>query len=276
MGEKSQQTPEVTPRRARPWGRWLLGLALMTAMLGAVSSGLWWLSQPQTLPFEVVHITGALQHLKRANLERVVAEQLDGGFFSLDLTRVQQAVSDLPWVAQASLRRLWPNRLDLHVEERQAAARWSGTALVTAEGVVFRPEVTDFPAGLANLSGPDVESAPLLLERYHQWQEMVGSIKRDIAELNLDARGSWSLVFTDGLRLELGKTDVDDRLGRFLRVLPRLTLETRKLERVDLRYSHGLAVQWSPEQVPEQGRKNDSKGRGRTSTRSGNRVSGKI
>ena len=274
MTENPKVAPGAAPKPARSWGRWLVGFALMAGMLGAGGGGLWWLSLPQTFPFEVVHITGELHHLKRPTLEKVVAEQLTGGFFSLDLAQVQEALARVPWVARASLRRLWPDRLELHVDERRPAARWSGNALVTGEGLVFQPGPSELPAGLPNLAGPDAESAPLLLERYHEWQALVQAHGRNIAELHLDARGAWSLLFADGLRLELGKTDVDDRLARFLRVLPQLTLETRKPERIDLRYNHGLAVQWGPEAGPEPGRKNDSKGRG--GARSGSRISGKI
>ncbi len=262
------------PRPRRPWGRWLLGLVLLSGMLAGGAWGVVWLRAPHTLPFEVVHIGGELQPLHRAALEKVVAVEIRGGFFSLDLQGVQQAISKLPWVEQATVRRLWPDRLDLHVRERRPVARWSGEGLVTAEGVVFHSKDTEIPAGMPNLVGPDAQSAPLVLERHREWQSLLQPRGVEIDELRLDARGAWSLILKDGLRIELGKTEVNERLARLLRVLPHLRQQAATLERIDLRYSNGLAVQWRAEVIAEPERPKSAKDR--ASPRGGTRTTGRI
>lgn len=262
--------PEPPRRPPRPWGRWSLGLGLLAGMLGGGAWGLSWLRGPQTLPIEVVHISGELRYLSRDNLVQVVAKSLKGGFFSLDLEGVQAAVSALPWVAQASVRRRWPDRLELQVQERRAVARWSGTSLVTAEGAVFHPQPNEIPEGLPNLVGPDEQSAPLLLERHRQWQGVVGTKGLQIEELQLDARGAWRLVLQEGLRVELGRSDAAERLGRFLTILPQLRAQAVTAERIDLRYSNGLAVQWRAE-APAGEPERPKPAKARASTRVGTR-----
>ncbi len=275
MTKRTPVPPPAPPRRPPlPWGRWLLGLVLLAAMLGAGAWGVNWLRRPQTLPIEVVHIGGELRYLSRANLEQVVAKELKGGFFSLDLERVQAAVSALPWVAQASVRRQWPDRLELQVRERRALARWSGTSLVTAEGAVFHPQSNEIPEGLPNLVGPNERSAPLLIERHRQWQELVGSKGLKIEELRLDARGAWTLMMQEGLRVELGRADVAERLGRFLTILPQLRAQAASPERIDLRYSNGLAVHWRAEAPPAEPERPKA-AKARATVRVGTRNSGR-
>lgn len=266
--------PQAPQRPPRSWGRWLAGLSLLATMIGGGAWGVAWLRGPQTLPIEVVHIGGELRYLSRANLEQVVARELNGGFFSLDLEGLQAAVSGVPWVAQASVRRLWPNRIELQVRERRPAARWSGQSLVTAEGEVFHPQANEIPEGLPNLVGPDQGSAPRLLLRYQQWQDLVGTRGLKIEELKVDARGAWSLRFQEGLRLELGKSDVPERLARFLNVLPQLQAQPATPERIDLRYGNGLAVQWRAEATTEPERPKPQT-KGRASSRVGTRNSGR-
>lgn len=270
----SPSSPQPPRRPPLPWGRWLSGLGLLALMVTGGVWGLNWLRGPQTLPIEVVHISGELRYLSRANLERVVAEALSGGFFSLELEAVQGAVSALPWVAHASVRRQWPNRLELKVQERQAVARWSGASLVTAEGRVFHPRPEEIPEGLPNLVGPDESSAPLLIERHRHWQGVVGPQGLKIEELRLDGRGAWTLVMQAGLRIELGKSDVAGRLGRFLTILPQMRAQAATPERVDLRYSNGLAVQWRPE-APTVEPERPKPAKARASTRTGTRNSGR-
>ena len=68
---------------------------------------------------------------------------------------------------------------------------------------------------------------------------------RDVRALRLDARGSWSLVLSDGAEVIVGRSDARPRLSRFARLLPQLTAQPRQLlRRADLRYTNGFALQW--------------------------------
>lgn len=275
MSERIPSAQPVGTGQSRPWGRWTLGLAMLGCMIGGVAGGVWWLWQPQTLPFETVHITGELHHLKRTTLERVVADRLTGGFFSLDLEALQQGVTDLPWVARASVRRLWPDRLELHVVEHRPVARWGGERLVTAGGEVFSPDAAEIPPGLPNLVGPETTTAPEVLARYQAWSALLRALSLALGEVRLDARGAWSLVLSEGLRIELGKVAMDERLTRFLNVLPQINLHAGTPERIDLRYSHGLAVQWRPQATPVSAPEKPKQSKPHAVSRSAPRTSGR-
>src|SRR3970040_706046 len=85
-----------------------------------------------------VRIGGELAHVTRGEIEGVVQRELRGNFLTLALAATSASFQRLPWVRKASVRRLWPARLDVVLEEHVPLARWAGTALVNTQGEVFQ------------------------------------------------------------------------------------------------------------------------------------------
>jgi cell division protein FtsQ len=255
MNERTHEPPqtgvEATPRN--PWRlawRWLIGLGVFAAMgVGADRLGEL-LADPTTLPLKRVRIEGTLAHLDRAELQRAVAGVASGGFFTVDVEKVWAAAKSLPWVQEASVRRVWPDEIWIRVTERVPVARWGSGGLVTAEGQVFRPSLATIPTGLNRLVGDDA-SAPELVKFYRAAAPRVARLGTTLTELRLDARGAWWLTLGDGVAIALGNAAFDERLERFVRLYPGLAKSPEgRLISVDLRYPHGLAVRRAPPVEP--------------------------
>jgi len=61
--------------------------------------------------------------------------------------------------------------------------------------------------------------------------------------LNINHRYSWSLELTNGIKLQVGRKHLLQRVERFIRLYPLLKSESDlSIEKVDLRYDTGLAV----------------------------------
>jgi len=232
------------------FARMLLALALFAGLGGAFWFAL--LHEPRALPIRGVTVAGELRSLSRQELQEAVASHLRGGILTQDLHALRREIEALPWVRSASLRRVWPDRLELHVEEQQAIARWGADGLVTHAGEVFRPRDGRVPAGLARLVGAADIDAPQVVERFLDWQPRLAALGLIIDELRRDARGDWSLTLLGGTELFFGTDAVEARFGRLLTVWPRLELIAGTPTRVDLRYSNGLALRWPTPSRPEQ------------------------
>lgn len=198
--------------------------------------------EPQRLPVRLVTVDGTLKYLSAHSLQERVIDRLNGGILTQDLTGLQTAVEAIPWVRSASLRRRWPDRLELRVVERVALARWGEGALVDADGVIFKPEEGDLPRGLPRLSGTD-QDALELVRRFVDWEPRLHALGLGIETLARDARGAWTLRLSAGFSLALSKERVQERMSRFIRVYPRLA-NTGMLSLIDMRYSNGLAIRW--------------------------------
>ncbi|MCP3871382.1 MAG: FtsQ-type POTRA domain-containing protein [Gammaproteobacteria bacterium] len=241
--KKTRKTPQKEGPSRQVIGRWLLGLSLLGLLCGGGVWGVLWLKDPGVLPFRVVGINGQLRYMKRSDVEQALAEATKGNFFTVDVKSVQQETMKLPWVDQVSVRRVWPDTLQMWVQEKTPLARWGESKLVSTRGVSFEPPSRDIPADLPRLYGPD-GTEQKVAAGYLEMQRRLGGLGLVISSMRLDARHAWWVQIQNGLELHLGNRDTDRRLKRFIRVYPQLRQEEGgRLISVDLRYTNGFAAQ---------------------------------
>ena len=87
--------------------------------------------------------SSGLKHVTREQIENAVHGQVMGNFLTVDLEAVRNAFGKLPWVRVAYVRRVWPQSLEVMLEEHVALARWGGAALVSTHGEVFNAASED-------------------------------------------------------------------------------------------------------------------------------------
>jgi len=116
-----------------------------------------WLAAPLLAGPRLTSLTvsGRLQHVDPAAVQRVVLPELGDGFFDTRVDDIGIAVEALPWVAEASVRREWPHTLHVDVVEEVPVARWNGDGLMDARGKVFARSGDPAYASLPALSGRD-------------------------------------------------------------------------------------------------------------------------
>jgi cell division protein FtsQ len=187
-------------------------------------------------------------------VQAVVSPYLEAGFFDLDMRAVHDAVSALPWVEQAQVRRRWPDGVIVHVREREPVARWRDNSLVTAEALVFSPPRATMPAGLPLLSGPETTER-LMLQSLMHIGDMLAPAGLRVAAIRIDDRGAWSVELDTGMVMHLGRTQIEERLRRFSDItIPTLGDRLDQVAYVDLRYGSGFAVGWREKPpVPDMG-----------------------
>ncbi|GAL13019.1 cell division protein FtsQ [Vibrio astriarenae] len=73
-----------------------------------------------------------------------------------------------------------------------------------------------------------------------------------ITSLVLNERRAWQIILDNGMRLELGKESMDERIDRFVSLYYQLGEKAQRVSYIDLRYDTGAAIGWFPEQDIEQ------------------------
>lgn len=197
----------------------------------------------EALPIEAVVINGERQYTSDADIRNALQSLMQKSFFSADVAEVQQTLEALPWVYRASIRRQWPAKLKVFLQEQQAAAHWNGDAWLNVHGEIFdAPEqlsLTELPF----LAGPE-NMAPELLTSYRQLSSLLKIHGFNLRDLSLSPRHAWRASLENGVMLELGREDKVRRIQRFIDVYPSLIKEEKLVKKVDLRYDTGLAVGW--------------------------------
>jgi cell division protein FtsQ len=216
------------------------GFFVLAGCLGA----LYWLLLPQRFPVTQVELKGELKNTSRAQIEAALPRAA-GNFFAADLAEVRERVERLPWVRRVAVRRIWPGRLEVSVEEHVALARW-GTGeemsrLVNTFGETFSADTRQTLPVFVAPGG----SAAEVVWRYHRFNELVAPLGTGVERVVLTQRLAWQLRLGNGLHVMLGR-DADlaeQRLKKFVDAHSATLARTgKKHEYVDLRYPNGFAL----------------------------------
>lgn len=220
------------------------------AAVGALVAGVLWLMRSPLFPIRGIQLDGDLSRNSVPTIRANAAPQLAGNFFSVNLLQGRAAFEAVPWVRRAVVRRVWPDRLAVRLEEHRAAALWQGEdgadKLVNSFGEVFEANVGDVEDdGLPTLAGPE-GSAAAMLALYHRLQPAFARLELSVDKLQLSGRGSWRVELDSGASVTLGRGSADElvaRTDRFVRTLSQATGQWRApLEYADLRHTDGYAV----------------------------------
>ena len=218
----------------------LTGLALALLLAAGVQLAL----RSSWLELREVTVLGAPAHTEREQIERALQAALAGAnFLAVDIDAVRNGLERLPWVRRVELRRVWPDRLEVSLEEHVAFARWGAAELVNTYGEVFAAQSEE---SLPIFAGPPGAAAEVV-RRYRKFAELLSPLADAPSRVTLTSRYAWQLRLQSGLHLEVGRDHpgetAERRLARFVAAYPQtLGRMQRRHEYVDLRYSNGFAL----------------------------------
>jgi cell division protein FtsQ len=216
----------------------LVGLA---ALVATYFISKWAINLP-VFPLKEVQVSigsPRLKHVTREQISDSVRSQPMGNFFSIDLDAASVAFGKLPWVRAASVRRVWPDGLEVKLEEHAALARWGSTGLVNTQGEIFDARSDE---ALPLFEGLE-ESAGDMARQYVIFTELLRPLGQNIDYMRLSPRRAWTIRLGNGTMLELGREQLEARLTRYVLAHPDgIWKSDRQLSYVDLRYPNGFAA----------------------------------
>jgi cell division protein FtsQ len=211
-----------------------VGVLVVAGTLGAVG----WHGYQAVMaqPFKRVVFAGDLDRLPHADLDALsrsvqAAERPT-------LAAVREAARRVPWVRDATVRRRFPDAVEITFEAQEAFALWNDRELVSRHGEVF---AATGAGKLPRLRGPEGAAAVMVAE-FPEFASALAPLASPIAELRLSPRGAWAAVLENGLTVELGRGDWKPRALRFAAAWPGLEEGARAARHADLRYPNGFAL----------------------------------
>jgi cell division protein FtsQ len=217
---------------------------LICVCIGLVWAGInltQWMHDEQQVPISHIEISGSYQYIQDRDISRLISKDVQGSFFSADINEIHTAVLKHPWVHQASVRKKWPNTIQVYLVEQTPVAIWNDDLLLNSEGVPFAGDIQNDK--LPTLFGPN-GAEKTALSGYKAMQMILSTGTLTVDNLVLSERFAWQVQLNNGIKLNLGRQEFIDRLQRFINLYPLLQQDSRAINYVDLRYDTGAAVGW--------------------------------
>lgn len=225
--------------------------------LALLATGMWWLVQRPMFALKVITVNAydqqALRHVNGLTVKATALPRIQGNFFTVNLDKVRQAFEVVPWVRRASVRREWPNRLVVAVDEHQPLGVWGEDGrLLSVHGELFTANLAEAEEDgkLLEFSGPK-GSEREVVARYEELRTSLAQLQLKPVAVHLSDRFSWSARLSDGMWVKLGREQgnapIGERVARLVHGYPRLAerWQGAKITSVDLRYPNGMAISLS-------------------------------
>jgi cell division protein FtsQ len=199
-----------------------------------------------TLGFRIAAIS--LSGEKEVSREEILTTAGVTGLASLlflDADAARQRLLANPWIADAAVLKLYPNRLQITITERHAFALWQKNgrlSVIAADGTVLEPFVENRYLGLPLVVGRDAErQANDFLAVVDRYPDIRSALRASI----LVADRRWDLRLTNGINVQLPEDDLAAALDRLVELDHDKKLLSRDITMVDLRLPDRVTVRLS-------------------------------
>lgn len=241
-----------------PLFRAVASLALLALLIAGGSAFLAEKGNRGVVRVSKVEIHGELERVTAEQIRARVAGLAEEGLLRIDVGELAGHLEQIDWIDTASVRRVWPDGVAVHVVEQQPLALWGDDAWLNQRAEVF---VAPRPSpGSSDYARFSVFHAPLgleqkLAEEYRRFAPHLARLDLTLVAIKMDARRAVSLLLTHSMpdqaaasfEVRLGRIDHEKRFARFVHAYQAaIDPIVGRLKHIDLRYPHGFAVAWKP------------------------------
>jgi len=163
----------------------------------------------------------------------------------LDVSVARARLEAMPWIAEATVRKLYPDRLQITITEREPFALWQGqgkVSVIAADGTVLsaavEPRLATLPFVVGNGAAAKARGFLAVLDQYP-------AIRDQVRASILVAERRWNLRLKNGIDVRLPDTNIERALETLTRFDREKSLLTRDIAAVDLRLPDRLTVRLS-------------------------------
>ena len=225
------------------------GVTLTLFLFVLASGGVVWVYNgmiaQERWPIRWLEIDGPFERVSAEQVRAGLAPLVSGSFFTVNTRAMRELAGDMPWVANVSVQKTWPDTVQVTIHEHTPVVHWVDGYLLDANGNPFTVPSANEIQGLPWLESPPGQ-LELVFENWKKFDDRLGAIGQQVERLTLDLRGSWSAHLSGGTEVKFGKGEIFDNLDMLVSTWAGL-MQDQALPpvSVDLRYTNGFAVLWS-------------------------------
>jgi len=163
----------------------------------------------------------------------------------LDVADARAKLEAIPWIAEATVRKLYPDRLQITVTEREPFALWQQQGkikVIAADGTVLAEKVEPRLASLSFVVG---NGAAVRARDFLAVLDKYPAIRDQVRASIYVAERRWNLKLKNGVDVRLPETNLEGALATLARLDREKNLLSRDITAVDLRLADRLTVRLS-------------------------------
>jgi cell division protein FtsQ len=187
------------------------------------------------------------KHVSRAEVFAAAGVTDRTSLLFLDVDAARARLKAIPWIAEAAVRKLYPDRLQITVTEREAFALWQRdgkVSVISADGTVVGSLADWHFAHLPLVVGP---GAAARAREFLALLDAHPEIRRLVRASVLIAERRWNLKLKNGLDVRLPEADVPRALDTLAELDREKNLLSRDITAIDLRLPDRVSVHLSDE-----------------------------
>lgn len=187
------------------------------------------------------HETSEIDILERLGLDGWTST------IGFDAEAARERLAQLPWVEVAAVRKIYPDTLEVHIQERKSFAIWqhgSELSVVERSGHVIAPYAGGRQATLPLIIGLGAaEAAPVFIDSVRSHPELAARVRGYIRV----AERRWDMRLENGVTVKLPEFGEETALDRLAAMDRESGVLSRDIAAIDMRLADRLVVQLTPE-----------------------------
>jgi cell division protein FtsQ len=196
--------------------------------------------------FRIVSVALAGQHhISREEVLAAAGVTDTTSLLFLDVEQTRERLKSNPWIADATVLKLYPGELQIGIREREAFALWQKdgqVSVIADDGTVLEPYVAPRLIELPLVVGRGAETrAKEFLALLDRHPDLRASVRATV----LVGERRWNLRLKNGVDVRLPETDIAPALERLVALDKEKNLTTRDIVAIDLRLPDRVTVRLS-------------------------------
>lgn len=239
----------------------LFFILIISVSVWVVTSFKNWIDNPEQMVLSQLVLNGDHAYTDEDDIRQaILGLGLPNTYIGQNVDDIQQEIMQFPWIKQASVRKQWPDRLIVSIEEYKPAFYWNDLFLLDNYGNIFNVPLDHFvERQLPKLYGPEGKEKAIV-KIYYKFNDLSKKLASSGLTLQIkstvtDERNAWQLIIkqciagfcpeNQEMKLILGSENIEQRYQQFIKLLPEIQVRIPKDERItvaDLRYESGISV----------------------------------
>jgi cell division protein FtsQ len=227
------------------FGIWLKRSNASEVFSATISNKFWQLTAHLGFKVENVYLEGR-ELTPIYEISKATKVKTDEAILSLNIEEIRKSLEEIPRIKSASVERILPNQLHIHITERKPIALWQNdgkTQLIDSDGVAM-----DYinPKEYQNLMLIVGEGAAAHANELLTIITAESEIYQNIAAVQRIGERRWNIKFKNGVELKLPEKKFDEAWNNFVKMQKEGNILDRSIKSVDMRIYDRLFIKTIP------------------------------